>query len=189
MTIKELLKIRNITKYKLSQNSGIPYTTINDICSGKTQLEKCTGETLYKLAKELKVSMESLLEEQMMPRVDFSLYKSNVCHQLKVLGDEEFLIETLESNDIRKLYRKKWYPEAFYLLGMLDYISRINNIPICTEYEDLRECKLSETIYPTGIHVLEGVKEKNEFKKKAYENAIPEFLRFNIIENEVRDVI
>ena len=42
--------------------SGIPHATLNDICSGKTKLEKCSAETVYKLAKTLGVSMEFLTE-------------------------------------------------------------------------------------------------------------------------------
>lgn len=193
MDINKILKERNLTKYKLSQSSGVPYTTVSDICNGKTRLEKCSADTLYRLAKVLKISMESLIEEQMAPqmepRLDFSLYKSNVCHQLKELGDEEFLIETLENNNIRKYYAKKWYPEALYLLAMLDYISRLNNVPICTEYEDLRKCKLSEPLYSTGILAMSKVEEDSHCKEEAYLEAIPEFLRHNIVENEVRDVI
>ena len=37
-------------------------TSLNDICSGKTRLEKCSAETVYKLAKALGVSMELLTE-------------------------------------------------------------------------------------------------------------------------------
>ncbi len=60
--IKDLLKERDITVYRLAKDSGIPYATVNDICNGKTRLEKCSAETIYKLAKALKVTMETLLE-------------------------------------------------------------------------------------------------------------------------------
>jgi len=63
MIINELLKDKNMSRYKLSKTSGVPQTTITDICSGKTSIEKCSAETLYKIAKTLNISMESLLEE------------------------------------------------------------------------------------------------------------------------------
>lgn len=63
MIINELLKDKNMSRYKLSKNSGVPQTTITDICSGKTSIEKCSARTLYKIAKTLNISMESLLEE------------------------------------------------------------------------------------------------------------------------------
>ena len=64
MNINRLLKNKNITKYKLSKLSGIPYTTLNDVCSGKTSIEKCSGETIYKLSKHLDVSMEDLIRDE-----------------------------------------------------------------------------------------------------------------------------
>jgi len=62
MIIDELLKKNHITKYRLAILSGIPHATLNDICSGKTRLEKCSAETVYKLAKALDVSMELLTQ-------------------------------------------------------------------------------------------------------------------------------
>ena len=62
MIIDSLLKKRNMTKYRLAVDAGIPHATLNDICSGKTKLEKCFAETVYKLAGALGVSMEMLIE-------------------------------------------------------------------------------------------------------------------------------
>lgn len=60
MMIDDLLRKRNMTRYRLAVTAGIPHATLNDICSGKTRLEKCSAETVYKLAKALGVSMELL---------------------------------------------------------------------------------------------------------------------------------
>ena len=65
MVIESLLQKRKMTKYRLSALSGVPYATLNDICSGKTKLEKCSAETVYKLAKALDVPMELLTEDGM----------------------------------------------------------------------------------------------------------------------------
>lgn len=62
MSINEILVEKGMTKYKLAKLSGVPHATLNDICSGKTRIEKCSGETLYKLTRVLGVSMESLME-------------------------------------------------------------------------------------------------------------------------------
>lgn len=151
MELNELIAKKHITKYRLSKNSNIPYATLNDICSGKTDLAKCSAETVYRLSKALDVSMEALLESCFDTRPAFELFKSNVCHRVKELGDIDFLIETLEKDDIRKYYKKKWYPECFYLLAMLDYLSRENNIPPCEDYNDLRKLKLKSVLYPSGV--------------------------------------
>lgn len=62
MIIDSLLKKKNMTKYRLAVEAGIPHATLNDICNGKTKLEKCSAETVYKLAGVLGVPMEMLTE-------------------------------------------------------------------------------------------------------------------------------
>ncbi|MBQ8814792.1 MAG: helix-turn-helix transcriptional regulator [Lachnospiraceae bacterium] len=189
MSLNALMQQKNISKYRLSKNSGIPYTTLTDILNGKARLEKCSAETVYKLARELNISMEELLAPCFMKRPQFDLFKSNVCHKVKELGDVPFIIELLETDDIQTYYERQWYPEAFYLLAMLDYLSRINQIPLCDEYSSLRRQKLSEPIYPSSIVAASLVADNDDVKREAFRSAIPEFLRFNIIESEVRNVV
>lgn len=62
MNLNKIIAQRGMTQYKLAKASGVPHTTINDICSGKTKIKKCSAETLYKLSKPLGVSMEELLK-------------------------------------------------------------------------------------------------------------------------------
>ena len=62
MILDDLLARRRMTKYRLAVDAEVPHTTLNDIFSGKTKLEKCSAETVYKLAKALNVSMELLTE-------------------------------------------------------------------------------------------------------------------------------
>ena len=105
------------------------------------------------------------------------------------MGDVDFMIQLLESDEIRMLFNRKWYPEAFYLLAMLDFLSRENSIPICTRYDDIRSQRLSKPIYPAGVLLTSEVLKSDEPLRKAKQEVIPEFLRFNIIENEVRNVV
>ena len=46
-----------------------------------------------------------------------------------------------------------------------------------------------EPIYPAGLLIADSVLKEKKIKEKAFEEAIPEFKRFNIIENEVRNVV
>lgn len=57
MLITEQLEKKQMTKYKLCKVSSVPQTTINDICSGKVDLEKCSAGTLYRIAKVFGVSI------------------------------------------------------------------------------------------------------------------------------------
>lgn len=195
MSLNEILLQKNITKYRLWKESGVPQATISDICTGKTRIEKCSAETIYRIAKVLDVSMESLIApavhslDESRNRPSFEVFKSNTCHRVKDMGDIPFVIELLQSNQIRKLYDKKWYPEALYLLAMLDYLSRENDIPICKNYNDIRSTKLKRPVYPSSIIILSKALNSEVPKEECLRMAIPEFLRFNIVESEVRNVI
>jgi transcriptional regulator with XRE-family HTH domain len=188
MVINELLGQKGMTKYRLAKESRIPHTTVLDICSGKVNIKKATGETLYKIAQTLGVSIEDLLEDSMEYRQGFEAYKSSICHLVKNVGDFAFIVNSLKSGEIRRLFNKKWYPECLYLLAMVDYLSRENGLPVCSEYSDIRATRLSETIYPSSVVAMSVLSRSNKPKQDSHMQAIPEFLRFNIVESEVRNV-
>ena len=188
MTVNEIIMNKKISKYALAKSSGIPYMTINDICSGKSDLSSCSAKTVFRLSKALGVSMESLLEPYMISRPSFDLFKSNVCHKLKELGDIKFLIDTIESGEISEYYKRKWFPECLYLLAMVDYLSRENDIPLCEEYNQYRKMKLENILYPSSVLTAAAVAENEGVKQKAVDSSIPEFIRFNIVESEIRNV-
>ena len=194
MYLNDLLTEKKMSKYSLAKESGIPQTTIADICSRKASIEKCSAGTIFKIAKALGASMESLIEQEMESyvqypkRQSFEVFKSNVCHMVKDKGDIDFIIDTLDSDEIRILYDRKWYAEAFYLLAMVDYLSRENKVPLCTNYNDIRTKKLRKVIYPVGVMLSDTAAKTDKHRKECMKNAIPEFLRFNIVESKVRNV-
>ena len=61
VTIGELIQERGLSRYRLSKESGVPWATLSDICSGKTKLERCSAATLSKLSKTLGITMEELM--------------------------------------------------------------------------------------------------------------------------------
>jgi len=186
--VNQILEQKNMTKYKLAKLAKVPQTTIIDICSGKTKIDKCAAGTIYKLAKALDTSMEHLLSAEIEERPAFEIFKSNVCHRVKEMGDLNFIFSVLKNDDIRKFYNKQWYPESLYLLAMIDFLSRENNIPLCTKYNDLRNARLQETVYPLGVYVMCIATGNEQAKDEGLADAIPEFMRHNIMESEVRNV-
>lgn len=90
------------------------------------------------------------------------------------------------SNAIRIHCDKVWYPESLYLLAMVDHLSRTSSITICEDYDDIRKTKLAAEVYPAGIIALSGSQMSDVPKQQAVQKAIPEFLRFNIVENGIR---
>jgi len=61
MTIQQLLQDTQMSRYRLSKISGIPWATLADIYSGKTHLNRCGAGTLSKLSKTLGLTIEELL--------------------------------------------------------------------------------------------------------------------------------
>lgn len=188
MLLKDFINKENISLYKLSKDTSIPYSTLRDLYTNKTPLSKASGEVIYKISSSLNVSMEDLLSSYMMKRPSFENFKSETCQRLHSMGDIPFIIELLESDLIHEYYSNEWYPEALYLLAMLDYLCKENNIPLCTDYNTLRKAKLTDTVFPASVVALAEATNNTDYYTDAINNSIPEFLRFNIVESDVRDV-
>lgn len=62
MDLQTLLNERNLSKYQLSKLSGVPKTTIMDICAGRSDMERCNAKTVQKLAQALNCTMEDMMK-------------------------------------------------------------------------------------------------------------------------------
>lgn len=185
-----LLEEQHISVAVCSKLSGIPYTALPELVKGKSNIEKCSAETVYRLASVLNMTTDDLYHMLRSPemRPAFETFKSNVCHMVKEKGDMDFIIETLQSDEIGRYWRRKWYPEAYYMLAMVDYLSRENQLPLCANYNSIRATSLKETVFPRDIELAARLDPSLNIKQQAIEESIPEFIRFNIVEKEIRDV-
>lgn len=120
---------------------------------------------------------------------DFELFKSEICHEVKRLGETAFVTETIKSGIIRKTWDEGRYDEALYLLAMTDYLSKRCMMPLCGDYRDLRAQKLAEPLYPRDVILADKLCPEMKWKEKALNESIPEFLRYNIVEGDVFNVI
>lgn len=59
----EQLKNSGLSVYSLSRTSGIPYTTVSEIKNCKTSINKCSLQTVYRLAASLGVKPEEITDE------------------------------------------------------------------------------------------------------------------------------
>ena len=62
MDLRTMLDEHNMSMYRLSKISGVPKTTIFDICSGKSDIGGCNARTVMLLAKALGCTMEELMK-------------------------------------------------------------------------------------------------------------------------------
>lgn len=70
MNIQEIIKEKGMSKYSLSKASGVPWSTLSDICSGKTDLNRCSVKTLSKLSKVLEIPIEEIMELEIEAKED-----------------------------------------------------------------------------------------------------------------------
>ena len=61
MNIIQLINHQHLTYEDLLERTGIPASTLDDILSGKADLKRCQGKTLYKLAQGTGVRMEYIM--------------------------------------------------------------------------------------------------------------------------------
>lgn len=62
MNLQTLLDKKGMTMYRLSKLSGVPKTTVIDICSGKSSIGGCKAKTVLKLSQTLGCTMEELMQ-------------------------------------------------------------------------------------------------------------------------------
>lgn len=122
------------------------------------------------------------------PKNDFETFRSNVCHRVKDTGDYDFIITILQSDEVRRYWNEKQYFKAFYLLAMMDYLSCVHGIPLCKKYDDIRSQSLESTIYPRDVLLTAKLSPELDRRQESKEKSIPEFIRFNIVEINVRDI-
>ena len=120
--------------------------------------------------------------------MDWDNFTSSECHRLKALGDFGYIEVTLKQDTIRQYWDDQDHACAFYVLAMIDYLCRIHELPICTNYNDIRCCKLKETVYPADVRLLSEMNPNSTINADAEAASIPEFIRFNIVETDVRAV-
>lgn len=62
MNLQQILDEKKISKYSLSKISGVPKTTVMDICAGRSSIERCSAKTVQHLAEALGCTMEEIMQ-------------------------------------------------------------------------------------------------------------------------------
>lgn len=187
MTFKELLKEKNITGYQLSKRSGVPYTTISDLINGKTYIGNMTIKNGIAIADVLNMDVEDLAVLDPEEFVEFIYFRNETLNELKRRGIETFIDEIIKTKEIDYYYKNGGYPYAYYLLALIDYLCRINKIPIYTKrYNNIRKERLDKAFF-VGSELIH-FDTIEEAEKAIGITVIPEFAKFNIIEEDVFNV-
>ena len=109
MGLQDLLDHKKMSKYRLSKISGVPKTTIMDLCAGRSVIERCSAKTVHQLAKALQMTMEEVMDIAStydsvtgLPK-DLSYYENDL---------PLFLVASIEA--MKKAYRKIERGEEYY---------------------------------------------------------------------------
>ena len=183
MYIKRYLEDNQISIYKVADRASVAYPTVFNIVNEKVDILNCALGVVKKIADALDLTIDELLT-LCDKNQTYDLFRGEQCHLVKRKGEIAYVIDLLEKKKIDYYWKLDMKAEAFYLLAMLDYLSKRNDLPICEEYNEIRKYKLEQPLYPADTEVYEKLLGKDA-QKKALENAIPEFLEFNIVECEV----
>ena len=83
MTFEQLLKENNITGYALSKNTGIAYSTIHDLISGKIVIQNISLKHAIKICEYIKIDINKLIELESIHAIGFRYFRNNILHTLK----------------------------------------------------------------------------------------------------------
>lgn len=90
--LKDYLTQNNISIYSLSKKANIPYSTLNDLCNGKVEIENCKLGLVIKIANALNINVEQLRD---------------ICQN----EDSAVLIEEYNTYATIKVKNKRYYVE------------------------------------------------------------------------------
>lgn len=183
MYIKQYLENNSISIYKVANSALVAYPTVFNIVNGKVDILNCALGVVKKIADALDLTIDELLT-LCDKNYSFNLFRSEQCHLVNRMDEIDYVIDLLEKKKIDYYWKLDMKVEAFYLLAMLDYLSKRNGLPKCNEYDEIRRYKLEKPIFPADTELSEKLLGKDAHKE-AMDHAIPEFLDYNIVECEI----
>ena len=204
MYLMNLMNEHCMTRADLSMMSGVPDSTLRDILSGKAQIDHCAAATIYGIADALGTTVEDVLDHYWDECLgaDDEECESEVLHdghtlllfystvdrvvQLRQHVDDALLTSCVNSEAFIDLFFDRgFYREAFFLLGLTDYLNRKLGMKTNPRFDAYRGYRLDCPVY--SLSTLEEYDDPEELKNaKAYAEAyaIPELAAFNIFMTE-----
>ena len=204
MYLMNLMNEHCMTRADLSMMSGVPDSTLRDILSGKAQIDHCAAATIYGIADALGTTVEDVLDhywdeclgaddeecerEVLHDGHTLLLFYSTVDRvvQMRLHVDDALLTSCVNSEAFIDLFFDKgFYREAFFLLGLTDYLNRKLGMKTDPRFDAYRVYRLDNPVY--SLSTLEEYDDPEELKNaKAYAEAyaIPELAAFNIFMTE-----
>lgn len=191
--LEHLFLLKDTTTYKMAKELNVPYTAINRIVKGTTDLNNVKIKVLAELSEFLSVSTDELYKEYYIDKYikesEWNTYISNIQHKIKEDGKIFFMKYCISNQLVERCFLMKQYDKGLYTIATIDYLCRTLNITLYDGYKEFRKFKLENPKYPSDIELISDDKFKTKLKNKCLKECIPEFKRFNIIEKGVENAI
>lgn len=191
--LEHLILLKDTTTYKMAKELNVPYTAINRIVKGTTDLNNVKIKVLAELSEFLSVSTDELYKEYYIDKYikesEWNTYISNIQHKIKEDGKIFFMKYCISNQLVERCFLMKQYDKGLYTIATIDYLCRTLNITLYDGYKEFRKFKLENPKYPSDIELISDDKFKTKLKNKCLKECIPEFKRFNIIEKGVENAI
>ena len=204
MYLMNLMNKKCMTRADLSMMSGVPDSTLRDILSGKAQIDHCEAATIYGIADALGTTVEDVLDhywdeclgaddeecerEVLHDGHTLLLFYSTVDRvvQLRQAVEDASLASSINSETfIDQFFIMGFYREAFFVLGLADYLNRKLGKKTDPRFDAYRVFRLDNPVYSLStIEEYDDPKELENAKAYAETYAIPELAAFNIFMTE-----
>lgn len=140
--LKQFLIQNEISIYSLSKKTDIPYSTLNDLCNGKVEIDNCKVIMLMKLANALKISTDDLYEMCKRKDNSFIIKQNNTQATIKA-KNKKYYVEYKDKNDtvIIDLFKVNG-TNSKYVKDAAQWL--VEEKMIDTEMEDLYALQLDE---------------------------------------------
>ena len=187
MNFKDLLEKKNVSGYALAKSTGIPYTTINDLINGRTIIQNVSLKHALAISDFLNIDIRKLNNLGPAEQIDFRYFRNNLLGALKREKANEFVKKIISKKEIDYYYKNNAKEYAYYLLALIDYLCRISNKPVYNaRYNELRKERLKRPFFVgSKLFKFDSIEEA---ENKLKITVIPEFKKFNIIEEDVFNV-
>lgn len=158
--LKDIIKDKNISVYKLAKGSGVPYTTVNEIVLGKKNPKDCSVKTISSLANYLNVPEQALFDDS----------KIKISTSWLDQKDKKYIFPIIEKNDnydvsrIHPLNQKK----VDTIFNIVNGDSRINKLIVFGSSTTIRCNKDSDV----DIYISLNTKDINNKNKDEISEAI-----------------
>lgn len=118
-------------------------------------------------------------EEIKINHAEFELFRSNMSHRLKELGDYEFAKELLTTSIVEEYWNNKQILEALYLVCMFDTICEKYHMKTHAKFSEVRSHRITPPVYP--LEVCMGLDSKEGCEKAS----LPIFKEHGIMEVDI----